>query len=111
MTADEVSFAGRVYNTNLSSPYAWYYTNSVGGSITKSEAWWLISPYGWSGFGFRSFTFNVFGSSKPGYLDGNDVYDLYTIRPFISLSSCVTIKSGIGPPDRSYEIDYEGSTC
>ena len=44
MTEDEVSFAGRVYNTNLSSPYAWYYTNSVGGSITKSEAWWLISP-------------------------------------------------------------------
>ena len=47
MTVDEVSFAGGKSYTKLSSPYAWYYTNSEGGSITGTKLWWLISSFYW----------------------------------------------------------------
>ena len=47
MTVDKVSFAGGKIYTKLSSPYAWYYTNSEGGSITGTKLWWLISSFYW----------------------------------------------------------------
>ncbi len=102
MTADEVVFAGGKVYTGLNSPYAWYYTNSEGNSIMGYESWWLISPES-SNYMFQSDDLNYGGivvsvMSSPS-----------AIRPSLSLSSCVKIKSGNGTPESPYEIDYEGS--
>ena len=103
MTADEVAFAGGAYNTKLSSPYAWYYTNSVGSSIVNSGYWWLLTSYIWNGS--RSLVYGVYGSDYPGilFLD-NQVMRLLAVRPVISLSSCVKV-TGNGTPESPYEID------
>ena len=107
MTADEVSFAGGVYITSLSSPYAWYYTNSTNASITGTSDWRLLSPS--SRLSSNSSVFIVNGSYNPGFLGSNFVDSSYAVRPAISLSSCVGIKSGNGTPESPYEVDYTGS--
>ena len=109
MTADEVVFAGAgTFETNLSSPYAWYYSNSIGSSITGANSWHTITP------AFSqdelNLLFAVNGSSDTH--NGTLTYGQLTkVRPSLALSSCVNIKSGIGTPDEPYVVDYEGSTC
>ena len=105
MTADEVSFAGGLYLTSLSSPYAWYYTNSSNNSVTGTHWWWLISPYYWFGSTSVSVVFYVRGSYSPGTLDDDDVDYSDAVRPVISISKCAKVKSGIGTPASPYEID------
>ena len=108
MTADELAFAGGQGWTILSSPYAWYYTNSQGESITGSQYWWSLSPS--DGGSSGAIVWDVLGSDNPG-----DLYNYYFVqigggvRPAISLDSCVQIKSGDGTPESPYEIDYENS--
>ena len=103
MTADEIAYAGGKEFTSLPSPYAWYYLNSAGGSITGSTYWWSLSPFGWSGS--YSTVWAVFGSSNPGYLSyirANDTS--YGVRPAISLKSCIKYSTGNGAPETPYEI-------
>ena len=103
MTADEIAYAGGKEFTSLPSPYAWYYLNSAGGSITGSTYWWSLSPFGWSGS--YSTVWVVFGSSNPGYLSyirANDTS--YGVRPAISLKSCIKYNTGNGAPETPYEI-------
>ena len=102
MTADEITYAGGHKYTNLASPYAWYYLNSAGGSITGSTYWWLLSPGRWYGDYARSWV--VGGSDTPGYL--SDVYVNLSdgARPAISLKTCALWTSGDGTPDAPYEI-------
>ena len=110
MAGDEISFAGRVWGISLSSPYALYYTNSAGDSITgttENSWWYLLSSFIWNGSESR--VFNAHSSKNPGLLGGNDVHSSGAVRPVISLSSCVKIKSGNGTPEAPYEIDYDGS--
>ena len=72
MTADEISFAGSLFQTNLSSPYAWYYTNSVGSSIVNSGYWWLLTPSS-SGKTYTDI-FDVYGSGiTQSHFSLNDV--------------------------------------
>ena len=104
MTVDEVIFAGGSNGKSLSSPYAYYYTNSAGGSITGTKIWWTMSP--------EKFEYNssitghiIYGSSLPGKFAYNYVHFKYAVRPVISLSSCVGIKSGDGTSTSPYEID------
>ena len=107
MTADEISFAGGVWDETLASPYVWYYTNSVNDSITGLFFWWLLSSYGWHGV--TSSMFGIGGSYNPGLFDDSYVDSLLAVRPAISLDSCVQIKSGDGTQESPYEIDYENS--
>ena len=103
MTADEIAYAGGKEFTILPSPYAWYYLNSAGGSITGSTIWWSLSPFGWSGS--YSTVWVVFGSSNPGYLSYIRVNDTsYGVRPAISLKSCIKYSTGNGAPETPYEI-------
>ena len=103
MTADEIAYAGGKEFTILPSPYAWYYLNSAGGSITGSTIWWSLSPFGWSGS--YSTVWVVFGSSNPGYLSYTRVNDTsYGVRPAISLKSCIKYSTGNGAPETPYEI-------
>ena len=108
MTIDELSFAGGLIPTPLNSPYAWYYTNSQGESITGGDWWWSLSPRGWSGS--NAYAWSVYASGSPGRLSDNNVRDDFGVRPAISLSSCVKV-NGRGTADDPYEIDESASTC
>ena len=103
MTADEIAYAGGKFGTSLTSPYAWYYLNSAGGSITGSTFWWLMSPNRKEGS--KSLVCAVGGSGDPGYLDNNFVdADSGGVRPAISLKTCTLWTSGNGAPETPYEI-------
>ena len=102
MTADEITYAGGKSWTNLPSPYAWHYLNSVGGSITGSTWWWSLSSLYWSGDG--SNVWIVRGSGDPGGLNGVFVDNSIGARPAISLKACALWTSGNGAPETPYEI-------
>ena len=106
MTADEVSFAGGLWNVNAPT---WYYNNSVNGSSTGSTWWWLISPYAWNGI--YAIMFYVGGSSYPGQLSNYNVNSTSGVRPVISLKSCVKTSGGDGTADNPYTILETTSGC
>ena len=106
MTADEVAYAGGYRYNNLTSPYAWYYLNSAGGSITGSTYWWLLSPYDWRGNSAR--VWFVRGSVGPGNLDYSYVNSSRGVRPAISLKSCTKYSKGNGTASSPYEIRMDG---
>ena len=99
MTADEISYAGGVYDKNS---LTWYYYNSVKSSSTGSINWWLISPFNW--YGNTAYTFLVYGSNLSGVLSNSYVNNTLGVRPVISLKSDVVYKSGDGTPESPYEI-------
>ncbi len=104
MTADEITYAGGYVYTDLASPYAWYYLNSAGGSITGSTYWWSLSPVFWNGYGSR--VWYVYGSDDPGYLDGyDDVSGEDGVRPAISIKQCAIYTNGDGSPENPYEVN------
>ena len=98
MTADEIVFAGGSINSGLTNPYAWYYTNSEGNSITNSSSWWTMSPSKWDGT-----KANVWIVDGNGKLDENgNVSTSYAVRPVISVYSDAYVMSGNGTPDNPY---------
>ena len=109
MTADEITYAGGYKYTSLTRPYAWYYLNSAGSSITGSTYWWLLSPNAWNG-GY-AYSWFVCDSGDPGYLHNYDVHSSRGVRPVTSLKSCVLWKSGDGSPEKPYEIEETESGC
>ena len=106
MTADEITYAGGYKYTDLTSPYAWYYLNSTGGSITGSTYWLLLSPLHWNDSVARSWL--VVGSDKPGRLSHSRVDISNGVRPVISLKTCTLWTSGNGAPETPYEIVENG---
>ena len=109
MTADEIAYAGGKAITSLPSPYAWYYLNSAGGSITGSTFWWLMSPNRMEGP--KSLVYDVGGSGDPGYL-GNDFVDGGgAVRPVLSLKSCTQYNTGNGSSSNPYTILETSSGC
>ena len=102
MTADEVAYAGGKSEKSLISPYAWYYLNSAGGSITGSTYWWLLSPYYWNDINASSWSMR--GSGNPGRLYYGGVNASNGVRPAISLKTCALWTSGNGAPETPYEI-------
>ena len=110
MTVDEIAYAGGKADTKLPSPYAWYYLNSAGGSITGSTDWLLMSPLRWSDN--SSHVWIVRGSDYPGRLFRSSVSTFVNgARPAISLKPCTLWTSGNGAPETPYEIDYDNSNC
>ena len=109
MTADEIAFAGGVAAKTMNTPYAWFMSNSAGGSITGSTIWWSLSPSYW--LGSLSGVWGVYGSGLPGYLNGNSVVDTYAVRPAISLKSCIKYSTGNGTANNPYTIEETSSGC
>jgi len=105
MTADEVSFAGGLYENNAQT---WYYYNSANKSSTGSTWWWLLSPHFWDDR--DAFVFGVDGSSSPGRLSSYRVGSTYGVRPAISLKSCVKTSGGDGSASAPYTIEETTST-
>ena len=106
MTIDEISYAGGELYTNLTVPYAWYYTNVNGESITGDAASWSLSPLNPTEIGSQVLLWH--GSNSPGYLSYNYVDDSLAVRPSVSLSSCNLISRGNGSPENPYVV-YTGS--
>ena len=106
MSIDELAYAGGESYTTLTAPYAWYYTNVNGESITGSAPSWALSPNYWSGS--YSYVWCVVGSGNPGRLYGNFVGRSFAVRPQVSLSSCNLISRGDGSPENPYVV-YTGS--
>ena len=109
MTIDELSYAGGESYTTLTAPYAWYYTNANGESITGIASFWALSPGGWDGS--RSFVWYVGGSVDPGVLDGVDVGGSVAVRPSVSLSSCNLISRGDGSANNPYTVYIGSGSC
>ena len=110
MTADEVSFAGGVYNKNAPT---WYYYNSANGSSTGSTWWWLLSPYSWfsSAVVNVAYVLNVNSSSNPGGLSSYGVNVAGGVRPAISLKPCTIFGTGDGSATNPYTILETTSGC
>ena len=106
MTIDELSYAGGEYNSDLTSPYAWYYTNATGESSYGREAFFSLSPIFWVGPG--TYVWEVGGFNYPGDLASNFVDYSNNVRPSVSLSSCNLISRGDGSPENPYVV-YTGS--
>ena len=106
MTIDELSYAGGDGDA-LTAPYAWYYTNANGESITGIAPFWALSPIGW-GVDYFSVVWIVDGSDWPGGFGGYSVNSSIAVRPSVSLSSCNLISRGDGSPENPYII-YTGS--
>ena len=109
MTIDELSYAGGAYKAKLTTPYAWYYTNENGKSITGSEDSWSLSPSFWNSASSGDWRWG--GSSEPGYLSYNSADLAYAVRPAISLKSCTKWASGDGSSSNPYTIQETASGC
>ena len=104
MTADELAYAGGVYNIN--SPM-WYYTNSSLESSTGTTQWWSLSPLAWFGSSDAS-PWYVDGSINPGGLYDAGGYYSFGVRPTVSLKSCIKYSTGNGTSETPYEIIENG---
>ena len=109
MTVDEIMRAGGTSSNNLTSPYAWYYLNSSGESITGASSSWLLSPRGW--YDSHANAFSVMGSPGPGALNYNDLSFTLAVRPAISLKSCIKYGIGDGSATNPYTIFETESGC
>ena len=110
MSIDELSYAGGQAGKSLTAPYAWYYTNANGESITGIAPSWALSPDGWRGS--VSGVWYVIGSGSPGYL-GNyrRVGYSFAVRPSVSLSSCNLISRGDGSANNPYTVYIGSGSC
>ena len=104
ITADEVAYAGGVWNTNNSSYYI------AQNASNGASYWWTLSPYYWSIVSNAAYVFGVGGSSSTGYLSNNYVSNAYGVRLVISLKSCVNYASGDGTASSPYAVSVD-SAC
>ena len=109
MSIDELSYAGGEAGTALDAPYAWYYTNVNGESITGSAPSWALSPFYWYSSG--SLVWGVFGSVDPGSLHFDYVGGSVAVRPQVSLSSCNLISRGDGSANNPYVVYIGSGSC
>ena len=109
MTIDELNYAGGEFNTSLTAPYAWYYTNAKGESSYSDLEFWSLSPFEW--YRSRLDEWKVLGSSDPGRLNGFGVSSMGAVRPSVSLSSCNLISRGDGSPENPYVIYTGNGVC
>ena len=103
MTADEIAYAGGA--TSKKAPM-WYYTNSSFESSTGLTEWWSLSPFNWDVSGASSW--RVFGK---GSLSGFGVNYSRSVRPVVSLKSCIKYSTGNGTSETPYEIVETSSGC
>ena len=114
MTIDELSYAGGEGGITLDAPYAWYYTNANGKSITGSESFWSLTPNGWHGSFSGSNVSYVWLSSNMltnGFLYNLSAVNALALHPSVSLSSCNLISGGDGSANNPYVIKTDGSSC
>ena len=105
MTADEIVFAGGVAYTKMNTPYAWFISNSLGNQV--STTWWTLSPISWAGADSRVWCWY----SKSPRLSNGFMTTSHSVRPAISLKSCIKYSTGNGTYNEPYEIKETTSGC
>ena len=89
ISADEVAYAGGVYQANNTSYY-----------LYTGQAYWTMSPYRFSNGNAR-----VFSVYLGGFLDGSGyVTNAYGVRPVVNLKADVQISTGSGTSSNPYVI-------
>ena len=101
MTADELVYAGAAINNGLNG---WYSLNAEGNSITNLKSWWTMSPYMLFCITLSSSQSTMFIYNSSSQLVSEIVNNIATIRPVVSLKSCVYWKSGNGSSSSPYEV-------
>ena len=101
IAADEITYAGGVYG--LYSTGSYYITQNAS---SGARYWWTMSPLDWSG---HANVFSVGGSSDTGRLTSIGVYNVYGVRPVISLKSCVLASGGSGTASDPYTVELPES--
>ncbi len=101
LTADEAVYAGALYNTNNTGYYL--YQNS-----SSAEFGWLMSPSNTSSG--SSLLFRIRYSSYNGRMDTLSGSTSLSIRPVISIKSCVNWASGVGTASDPYILSVD-SLC
>ena len=105
MTTDEIAFAGGVAFQTMSTPYAWFISNSIGSQV--STWWWLLSPGAW----IQGSAAVWYWYSDDAALYSSSVCGPYAVRPAISLKSCIKYSTGNGTSESPYEIVETSSGC
>ena len=105
MTADEMAFAGGEVDQTMSTPYAWFISNSSGTKV--SNYWWSLSPLLWN----EVFAREWFWGSDSAFLSDDNVDNAYAVRPAISLKSCTLYGTGNGTAENPYTIQETESGC
>ena len=92
LTADEASYAGLIWGTTSSNSY-------IKDNTTGVNYWWLLSPYANQESLYCSFIVSSQGSITASFLANG-----YSVRPSVSLKSCVTVTSGEGIITNPYTV-------
>ena len=113
VTADELVFAGGAIQINLTSPYAWYYVNDSGESITGTTRWRTLTPNTYYEAYSKATSLYVFTNTNPGWIDacwlsGSCFSDEPSlgVRPVISLKEDALITGGDGRVSSPYTVSY-----
>ena len=109
MTIDELSYAGGDSSTELTAPYAWYYTNANGES-SYGAAFWSLSPRGRKN-GSDLLVWSVSSSDNPGNLYNDNVEGSLAVRPSVSLLPCNLISRGDGSANNPYTVYIGSGSC
>ena len=109
MTADEIAFAGGVAYKKMNTPYVWFDLNSVGSEV--SYVWWSLSPSKLIQFWGPCTSVWSWSSSSDTYLFDYRVSLTYTVRPVLSLKSCIKYGTGDGSSTNPYTILETESGC
>ena len=109
MTADEIAYAGGVAYKKMNTPYAWFDLNSVGSEV--SYVWWSLSPSKLIQFWGPCTSVWNWSSSSDTYLFDYRVSLTYTVRPVLSLKSCIKYSTGNGSASDPYTIKETTSGC
>ena len=111
MTYDEVTMAGGLYSTKLTSPYTWFFNNATDGtSITGNVSWWLLSPIMWNGSDSSISIFSV-TTDLTGYILRSTTSSRLGVRPVVSLKACTLWETGNGSSSAPYKIFPTSSGC
>ena len=103
MTADEVVYAGGIYGQRAPM---WFLSDSSYNIIDLKNVWWVLSPVNRSESGVTIWYVGV--SNLPGGLYSDYIFNIHSVRPVVSLKSCVLWKSGDGSASSPYEIVENG---
>ena len=102
ITADEISYAGGLYDTINSNYYI------AQNASSGASSWWTMSPNYWDSLGYAGVFF--VGVSNAGYLSNGYIYGMIGVRPVISLKSCVFASGGSGTASNPYTVELP-SAC
>ena len=104
INADEIVYAG---GNNLTVSTVWYMQNASLNSSTD-KPFWTITPYNYN----PSLTYpEMMYISASGIINNASCRSSYTVRPVISLKSCVKHLSGNGTATNPYTILETESGC